>query len=82
MVNNAVIDRLIKDINISLREFPRTDFPLKQQIQLCKSAATRLRNAEIGIDDTEKAKTGPEEAYEERLADIQMQFAIDTTTYQ
>ena len=82
MINNAVINRLIKDINISLCEFPRTNFPLEQKIQFGKSTTTGLRNSEVSVDNTQEAQTGPEEAWEDVLVDSQVYLRIDAMTRQ
>ena len=37
---------LFKDINLGARKLPRADLALKQNIQLCKGTAARLRNME------------------------------------
>lgn len=53
---------LPKNIHIRTREFPRTHPPLKQEIQLRKTASLRFRHPEIRIDDTAEADRRPEEA--------------------
>lgn len=58
-----MLPRLIsKHINLVLGEFPRRHAALEEQIQFGEGPAPRLRDAEVGIDDAEKADACPEEA--------------------
>jgi hypothetical protein len=58
------IHALRKHIHLRRSKLPRTDFTLKQQIQLSESATVGLWEAEVGVSDAEEADAGPEEAGE------------------
>lgn len=53
--------RLVEHIDISLLELPRADTALKQEVQLCKSAACGLGKSEVGVDDAKETNASPEE---------------------
>lgn len=60
--HRPLIDLLAKNIHTRTLEFPRADTPFKQQVQLRKTAAHRLRHAEIRVYDTAEADGCPEKA--------------------
>ena len=51
----------LKFINLSLPQLPRTDLLLKEDIQLRKTEARGLPQAEVRVQDAEEADTAPEE---------------------
>jgi hypothetical protein len=53
---------LSKDVDVVLLELPRRHVALKHQVQLRESAAPRLGNPEIRIDDAAETNAAPEEA--------------------
>ena len=57
----APIDGLIENIHICRREPASADFALEQQVQFGKCPTTRLRYAEVRVDDAKKRKASPEE---------------------
>jgi hypothetical protein len=56
------IHALGENIHLRRSELPRTDFLLKQQIQLRESATAGFRKAEVSVSDTQEADPSPEEA--------------------
>lgn len=54
ILNDAVIDSLVKHIDLRRGEFSGTHTALEQEIKLGKCATLRLRDAEIGVYDTEE----------------------------
>ena len=63
-VQNLYVHSLIEDIDFGISKLPRAHTPLEEQIELSKRTASRLRDAEVGVNNAAEAQTGPEEAGE------------------
>src|ERR1700761_9308523 len=61
LTDNTLIDRLIEDVNLRLGKVPSGDLSLKEEVQLSKCSSSWLWDAEIGVNDAQKAQPCPEE---------------------
>ena len=61
-IDNMSLNGLIKHVHMRGRKLAGTDAALKEQIEFRKGATARLRHAEVGVNDAQKADAPPEEA--------------------
>lgn len=55
LLQDLVVDRLVKDINLGARKLARADALLEQHVELRKGPAARLGDAEVCVNDAEEA---------------------------
>lgn len=55
LIENVIVDRLVKDIDLGGSELSSADTLLEQNAQLGKGSAIGLGQAEVGVDDAEEA---------------------------
>ncbi len=61
LVDHASVHGFVEDVDLCLCEIACADLALEKKIQLREGPASGLRNAEVGVDDTQEAEPGPKE---------------------
>lgn len=62
VVDDLTLDGLVKYIDLRRGKFAGADSPFEEQIQLREGTSTRLRHAEVGVNNAQETDTAPEEA--------------------